>query len=122
MFNQEMYAKMKVRKNEPLSNLEKRAVHVVEKGTPVTPVASVPEATRTASPATSMEEIISHLKKQHVADKGKEKADSHSSSVWDDVNLALIRAHDAFTAEELKVFSSMPSNKIVGRHIHKLAR
>ena len=55
-----------------------------------------------------------------MVDKGKEKADSRLSSVWDDVSLALTRAHDAFTAKELKVFFGVPSNKIVGRHIHKL--
>ena len=53
-FNQELYAKMRA-KNEPLSNLEKRVVQVIEKGTPITPVAFVPEATRVASPATSVE-------------------------------------------------------------------
>ena len=53
-FNQELYAKMRA-KNEPLSNLEKRVVQVIEKGTPVTPVAFVPKATRVASPATSVE-------------------------------------------------------------------
>ena len=91
-FNQEMYTKMRAKKNEPLSNLGKKVVRVVEKGTPVTPIASVPEVTRTASPATSVEEITPHLKKQRLADKGKEKADSRSSSVWDDAGLALTRA------------------------------
>lgn len=58
--NQEMYAK----KNEPLSNLEKRVVRVVEKGTRVTPVTSILEATRVASPTTSVEEITPRPKKQ----------------------------------------------------------
>ena len=80
-FNQEMYAKMKAKKNEPLSNLRKIVVRVVEKGTPITPVASIPKATRVASPATSVEEITPHPKRQCVADKGKEKADSRLSSV-----------------------------------------
>ena len=62
-FNQEMCAKMRAKKNEPFSNLRKRVVHVVEKGTPITPVASVPEAMRTASLATSVEEIIPRPKK-----------------------------------------------------------
>ena len=57
-FNQEMYyAKMRARKNEPLSKLGKRVVLVVEKGTPVTPVASDLKAVRVTSPATSVEEI-----------------------------------------------------------------
>ena len=56
-FNQEMNAKMRARNNEPLSNLGKRVVRVVEKGSLVTPVVSVLEATRVASPVTSVEEI-----------------------------------------------------------------
>ena len=32
----------------------------------------------------------------------------------------LARAQKVFAAEELKVFSGVPSNEIVGRHIHKL--
>ena len=115
-----MYAKIRAKKNVPLSNLEKRVVRVVEKGVFVPPSTPVTDMTRTASPTTSVEEITPHPKKQCMADKGKEKADSHSSNVWDDSDLALTRAQDIFTAEELKVFSSMPSNKIVGRHLHKL--
>ena len=62
-FNQDMYAKMRAKKNEPLSNLGKRVVCVVEKGTPVTPTTFVPEAMRTTSPATSVEEITPCPKK-----------------------------------------------------------
>jgi len=54
-FNKKMYAKMRAKKNEPLSNLGKKVVRVVEKGTPVTPATSVPEVTRIASPTTSVE-------------------------------------------------------------------
>ena len=92
----------------------------MEKGTFVTPVTFVLEVTRTASPVTSKEEITPHPNRQRVADKGKEKADPRSSSVWDNASLALTRAQDAFTIEELKVLPTMPSNEIVGRHIHKL--
>ena len=53
----------------------------MEKGTFVTPVTFVLKVTRTASPATSVEEITLLPKRQRVADKGKKKADSHSSSV-----------------------------------------
>ena len=58
-----------------------------------------------------------------MADKGKEKANSHSSSsVWDDTGLALTKAQDTFTIEDLKLFSGMPSNKLVGCHVHKLVQ
>ena len=121
-FNQGMYAKMKAKKNKPFLNLRKRVVRVMEKGVSVTPSTPVTESTRTTSPATSMEEITPLSKMQPVADKGKEKATSHLSSVWDDSDFALTRAQDAFTVEELKVFSSVPSNEIVDRHVLKLVQ
>ena len=55
-------------------------------------------------------------------DKGKDKADSCSSTVFDNAGLALARAHESFTAKELKVFSGVPIHEIVGRHIHKLVQ
>ena len=92
-FNQDMYAKMRAKKNKPLSHLGKRVVRVVEKRVSITPATSIPDAMRTASPVTSVEQITPHPKKQHVADKGKEKAGSCSSnSIWDDASLALTRA------------------------------
>ena len=48
----------------------------MEKGTPVTLVASVLEAAMIVSPATSVEEITPFPKKQCVANKGKKKVDS----------------------------------------------
>ena len=56
-------------------------VHVVEKGVSVTLVTPVTKPTRITSLATLVEEITPHLKKQCVADKGKYKANSRSSSV-----------------------------------------
>ena len=97
-------------------------MHVVEKGVSVTPLAPVAKPTGTASPATSVEEISPLPKRQRMVDKGKEKATSQSSSVWDDLDLMLTRAQDAFTIEELKVFSGVPSNKIVNRYIYKLVQ
>ena len=120
-FNQGMYAKMRAKKNKPISNLGKKRLHVVEKGASVAPPAPVIEPTRTASPATSVEEITPLQKKQRVDDKGKDKADSHSSSVFDDASLALVRAQEAFTTKELRVFFCMSFNK-VGGHIHKLVQ
>lgn len=90
----------------------------MKKGVSVTLATPVLEAKRTASPATLVEEITPHPKKHHVADIGKDKIDSRSSSVWDDASLALTRA--PFTADKLKVLFGMPYNEIVGRHIHKI--
>ena len=69
-FNQEMYAKMRAKKNEPLSRLGKRVVRVVEKGTLATPATSIPEMMRMAFLATSVKEITLQTKKPRVADKG----------------------------------------------------
>ena len=55
-FNQEMYAKIKAKKNDPLSSLGKKMVRVIEKGTSITPATSVPETTRIAFPMTSLED------------------------------------------------------------------
>ena len=119
-FDQGMYAKMRAKKNDPLSSLEKRTVRVMEKRDSVTSPAFVTEPSRIASPTKSVEEITPLRKKRCVDDKGKDKADSHSSSVFDDASLALARVQATFTAEELRVFSRMSSNEIMGRHIHKL--
>ena len=73
-FNQGMYAQMRAKKNEPLSNLGAKAVWVMDKGTsvtPATPATPGTEATRTASPATSVEEIIPQQKRKRNGDKGK---------------------------------------------------
>ena len=121
-FNQGMYAKMRAKKNEPLSTLRVRTVRIVKKGVSITPATPGIEKTRIASLATSIEKIAPLRKKQRVANKGKNKADSRSSSVWDDAGLVLVRAQEAFTAEELKAFSGISSNEVVGRHLHKLVQ
>ena len=112
--------KMRGKKNEPLSSIRKRTVQIVEKGVSVTPPAPVTKPSRTTSPTTSVEEITSIWKRPRVEDKEKDKADSRSSSVFDDAGLAMSRAQESFSTEELKVFSGVPSHEIVGRHIHKL--
>ena len=62
-FNKDLYAKMRTKKDEPLSSLGKRTVHVTGKGpsttlpASVTPIVFGTEMERTASPNTSVEEI-----------------------------------------------------------------
>ena len=128
-FNKDIYAKMRSKRDEPLSNIGKRAVRVTRKGPPVTPTASVTsivsdtETVRTASPATSIERIPTPTsKKPRMTDKWKEKADSHSFCVWDDVELVVERVHRVFTAEDLKVFSNASFNEVATRHVHKLVQ
>ena len=74
---------MRAKKNKSFSNLGARAMRLVEKGVSVTPTTPGTKMTRTASPGTSVEEITPLRKKQRVVDKGKDKADSRSSSVWE---------------------------------------
>ena len=91
-FNQGVYVKMRGKKNEPFSSIEKRTVQVVEKGVSIIPLASDTEPTRMASPATSVKEITLLQKRSRVEDKGKDKADSRLFSIFYNVGLALSKA------------------------------
>ncbi|KAF3960157.1 hypothetical protein CMV_015109 [Castanea mollissima] len=126
-FNKGMYEKMRSKKDEPLSNIGKKVVRVKGKVSSVTPTASATpvisgaETTRTASPATSVEEIPTPASKRpRTSDRGKDAA--CSSTIWDDERLATDRAHGVVTAEDLKVFSGLPPNELMGRHLHKLVQ
>ena len=89
----------------------------------VTPIVSDTETARTASPTTSVEEIPTPASKRPwVTDKGKEKADSRSSYVWDYERLAMERAHKVVTAEYLKVISGVSFNEVATHHVHKLVQ
>ena len=126
-FNKDMYAKMRSKKDKPLSNIGKKMVRVTRKGpsvTPfasVTPIVSVTESMRTASPTTSVEKFPTPVSKMPcLFNKEKEKVDSRSSTVCDDESLAMDRAHEVVTAEDLKAFSGVPFNNVATHHIHKL--
>ena len=126
-FNKDMYAKMRTKKDKPLFSLRKRTVRITGKGPSATPPASIIpvvsgiEMARTASPATLVEEIPTPAsKRSRMVDKGKEKANSRLSCVWDDEGLAVERAHGVVTAEDLKAISDMSFNEVATRHVHKL--
>ena len=126
-FNKDMYAKMRSKKDEPLSNLGKKAVRVTGKGPASMPLSIVPsiasETTRTASPTASIEEIPTPgSKRPRVAGKGKEKTDTRSSTIWDDETLAVERAHEVVTPADLKALSDMSLNDVASRHVHKLVQ
>ena len=128
-FNKDLYAKMRTKKDEPLSSLGKRTVHVTGKGpsttlpASVTPIVFGTEMARTASSATLVEAIPTPAsKRSRVTDKGKEKADSCSSCVWDDEGLVVERAHKVVTAEDLKAISGVSFNEVATRHVHKLVQ
>ena len=85
-----------------------------------TPIVSDVKTARTVSSTTSIEEIPTPSKRPHLTVKEKEKADSRSSTVWDDEGLAVERAHRVVTTEDLKFFSDVPFNAVAYQHVHKL--
>ena len=99
-FNQEFYAWIKAKKNEPLSSIGKRRLRVVEKGKEkeVTEKGSSTPALDegcVTSSALSVEEISPHTKKCKTSDKCKEKM---GANVWADAETALARANEVVMA------------------------
>ena len=90
-FNQEMYAKLRARKNKPLSSISQKQPRVtkeVVKTIASTLIALDPEAD---SLVVSIEEISPRPKRAHSSNKGKSKA---NSNIWDDAAIDLGRAHN----------------------------
>ena len=128
-FNKDMYAKMRSKKDEPLSSIGKKGVRVTGKGPSMTsvisatPIVSAVETVRTASPATSVEEISTPSSKRlRMSGREREKADSHSSTVWSDRGLAMDRAHGVMTAKDLKALNGVPFNVVANQQVHKLVQ
>ena len=90
--------------------------------TSATPIVSDVKTARTVSPTTSIEEIPTPSKRPHLTVKEKEKADSRSSTIWDDKGLVVERAYRVVTVEDLKAFSGVPFNMVVNQHVHKLVQ
>ena len=123
-FNKDMYAKMRSKKDEPLSSIGKKGVRVTGKGpfvtsvTSATPIVYSVETVRTASPATPVEEIPTPSSKRPcISGREKEKADSYLSIVWSDEGLAVDRAHEIVTAVDLKVFTGVPFNVVANQQV-----
>ena len=128
-FNKDMYAKMRSKKDETLSNIGKKGVRMMGKGPSVTPITSATpivfavETVRMASPATSIEEIPTPSSKRlQVSGKEREKVDSHPSTVWSDGGLAIDRAHGLVTAEDMKALNGIPFNVVANQQVHKLVQ
>ena len=128
-FNKDMCAKMRSKKDEPLSNIRKKTVRVNRNGPSVAPlvsfnpIVSVTETMKTASPATSVEEIPTPgSKRPRISGKEKEKVDSRSSTIWDGERLVVDRAHKVVTAANLKALSDVPLNEVASRHVHRLVQ
>ena len=128
-FNKDMYAKMRSKKDEPLSSIRKKGVRVTGKGpsvTPVTsttPIVSAVETVRTASPATLVEEIPTPSSKRlHSSGQERERANSDSSTMWSDGGLAMDRAHGVMMVEDLKALNGVPFNVDANQQVHKLVQ
>ena len=122
-FNKDMYAKIKGKKNEPLSNIGQKTLRITNKEKEKEKeVAERGSSTLTldegwtASPAISIEEVLAP-KRWKMGDKGKEKV---GSSVWADAGVAMALANKLLTPEEEKEISRVPSHEMVSQYVHKL--
>ena len=123
-FNQEMYARIKGKKNKPLSSIGQRRLRVTDKEKEKETVergSSTPtlDEGRAASPGVSIEEVVLPLRRRKMGNKGKEKI---GFSVWVDVGVAMARANELLTLEEMKEISDVPSQEMVSHHVHKLVQ
>ena len=94
-FNKDMYARMRNKKDEPLSTIGAKSFRVTEIGAPILatfPSILTPRMVGTALSTPSVEELTPRHKKPRTGDKQKEKVDSQPSSVWDDAGVAMARA------------------------------
>ena len=122
-FNKDMYARMRNKKDEPLSTIGTKSIRITDRGAPIlaallSSLTSVP--VRAVSPTPSVKELTPRNKRLRVGEKQKEKVDSRPSSIWDDAGVSVAKAQDIFSADEIKVFSRLPADDVVRRHLHKL--
>ena len=124
-FNKDMYARMRSKKDEPLSTLGTKSVRITDRGVPILvalPSSPTSALAGVASPTPSVEELPSRNKRLRIGEKQKEKVDSRPSNVWDDAGVSVARAQDTFNADELKVFSGVPADDVARHHLHKLVQ
>ena len=120
-FNKDMYAKIKAKKDEPLSSIGQKTLRITDKEKEKETAergSSTPtlDEGRTASPAISIEEVLVP-KRRKTGYKGKEKM---GSSVWTDAEAAMAKANELLTPEEMREISLVPSHEMVNQHVHKL--
>ena len=124
-FNKDMYARIRGKKDEPLSALGTKSVCITDKGIPILaalPFSPTSAPARVASPTPLVEELPPCNKRLRVGEKQKEKVDFRPSSVWDNAGVSVVRAQDTFSADELKVFSGVLVDDVARRHLHKLVQ
>ena len=123
--NKDMYARMRGKKDKPLSALGTKSVRITDRAILILaalPSSPTSASARGASPTPLVEELPPRNKRLRVGEKQKEKVDSRPSSVWDDAGVSVARAQDTFSADELKVFSRVPADDVVRRHLYKLVQ
>ena len=124
-FNKDMYARLRGKKDKPLSALGTKSVRITDRAILILaalPSSPTSASARGASPTPLVEELPPRNKRLRVGEKQKEKVDSRPSSVWDDAGVSVARAQDTFSADELKVFSRVPTDDVVRRHLYKLVQ
>ena len=124
-FNKDMYARMRSKKDKPLSAIGTKFVRITGRGVSiltVLPSSPTSAPAGVASPTPSVEELSPHNKRLRAAEKQKEKVDSRPSSVWDDARVSVVRAQDTFNTDEMKVFLGVPADDVARRHLHKLVQ
>ena len=94
-FNKDMYARMRNKKDEPLSAIRIKSICITNRGASI--LAAFPSSPTyvlvgTASPTPLVEELTPRNKRLRVGDKQKEKVDSRPSSIWDDARVFVARA------------------------------
>ena len=121
-FNKDMYARMRGKKDEPLSALGTKFVRITDRGALILALPSSPTSApaRSASPTPSVEEVPPRNKRLRAREKQKEKVDAKPSCVWDDAGVSVARSQETFSADKLKVFSAMLVDDVARRHLHKL--
>ena len=83
-FNKHMYARMRGKKDEPLSALGTKFVRITDRGAPILAALSCSPTSapaRGASPTPSVEEVPPRNKRLRAGEKRKEKVDSRPSCV-----------------------------------------
>ena len=83
-FNKDMYARMRNKKDEPLSAIGTKSIRITDRGAPIlvalpSSLTSIPAGA--TSPTPSIKELTPRNKRLRVGDKQKEKVDSRPSSI-----------------------------------------
>ena len=124
-FNKDMYARMRNKKDEPLSAIGTKSIRITDRGAPIlvalpSSPTSVPAGA--TSPTPSVEELTPRNKTLRDGEKQKEKVDLKPSSIWDDAGVSVVKAQDILSVDEMKLFSGVLADNVARRHLHKLVQ